>query len=76
MFAIGKSTIHLVLQEFVFFKNKDFGAKIKWLKGKDLVQVMATFKIFCGLLVIHNAIDVTQIHIQKSGGTYEADYFS
>jgi hypothetical protein len=76
MFTIGKSSIHLVLQDFVFFKNKDFGAKIKWLKGKDLVQVMATFKNFYGLLVIHDAIDITQIHLQKPKGTSKADYFS
>jgi uncharacterized protein (DUF697 family) len=56
--------------------NKVFGAKIKWLKGKDLVQDLATFFFFCGFLIIHNAIDVTQIHIQKPGGTFEADYFS
>jgi hypothetical protein len=52
------------------------GANIKWLKGKDLVQVMTTFKNFCGLPIIHDAIDVTQIHIQKPKGTPEVDYFS
>ncbi len=76
MFVIRKSIVHLVLREFVFFMNKVFGAKIKWLKGEDLVQDLATFNFFCGFLIIHNAIDVTQIHIQKPGGTFEADYFS
>jgi len=76
MFAIGMSIVHLVLQEFVFSMNKVFGAKMKWLEGEDLVQVMATFKNFCGLLVIHDAIDVTPIHIQKPRGTFEVDYFS
>jgi len=56
--------------------NKVFGAKIKWLGGEDLVQVMATFKNFCGLLVIYDAIDVIQIHTQKPRGTSKANYFS
>ncbi len=64
MFAIGMSIVHLVLQEFVFSMNKVFGAKMKWLEGEDLVQV------------IHDAIDVTPIHIQKPRGTFEVDYFS
>jgi hypothetical protein len=56
--------------------NKVFGAKIKWLEGEDLLQVMGTFKNFCGLLVIHDGIDVTQIHIRKPRGFSKADYFS
>jgi hypothetical protein len=75
MFAIGKSIVHPVLWEFGFF-FKVFGANIKWLKGEDLMQVMTTFKNFCGLPVIHDAIDVIQIHIQKPRGTFEVDYFS
>ncbi len=55
MFVTRMSIIHLVLQEFVFSMNKVFGVEIKWLGGEDLVQVMATFKNFCGLLVIYDA---------------------
>ncbi len=56
MFVVGKSIIHLVLQKFVFFVNHVSWAKIKWPKGKDLVQIKATFKNFCGLPTIHSAM--------------------
>jgi len=42
--------------------------KNKWLKGNDLVKVMARFKDLCGLSSVHGTIDVTQIHLQKVKG--------
>ncbi len=33
--------------------------KFKWPKGRNLIEVMNGFKDLCGLLVIHDAINVT-----------------
>ncbi len=74
LFAINKSTIHLVLQEFVCAINMIFKNQMRWPKIEELVKVMVGFKTFCGLPFIHGAIDV--IHIHKSKRTFVRDYFS
>jgi hypothetical protein len=43
----------------------DFEKLVKWPKGNDLIEVMDGFKDSCGMPIIHGAIDVTHIHVQK-----------
>jgi hypothetical protein len=44
---------------------------------KSFFWVMANFKgILCGLPYVHGAINYTQIHIQKSKGSFVANHFS
>jgi hypothetical protein len=74
LFAINKSTIHLVLQECVCAINMIFKNQMRWPKIEELVEVMVGFKTFGGLPFIHGAIDV--IHIHESKGTFVKDYFS
>jgi hypothetical protein len=44
MFAHGKSTIHLVLWEFVYVINVVCKIQIRWFKGEVLVKVVARFR--------------------------------
>ncbi len=70
LFAIKKSTVHLVLCEFVQAMNHVFYNQIRWAKGDNLSCVME------GLHGIQGAIDVAQIHIQKSMHVFASDYYS
>jgi hypothetical protein len=49
---------------------------MRWLKRKEMIEVMVGFKWFCGLPFVHGAIDVTQIHIQKPKGTCAGFFLS
>jgi hypothetical protein len=55
--------------------NQVFQNQITWLEGKDLVQVMTSFKKLCDLLAIHGTSNITQIHIFKPKGQCVAKYF-
>ncbi len=59
MFVIGKSSVNMVLREFVVVVNVVFRTQIRWPHGEDLLRVMACFKDWCGLLFIPGAIDYT-----------------
>lgn len=74
--TMGKSTIHLVLCEFVWFMNPTFWNQIAWPKGDDLTKIMNGFKKLCGLLTIRGSINVTQIHVFKPKGQRVVEYFS
>jgi hypothetical protein len=65
LFAINKSTIHLVLQKFVCAINMIFKNQMRWPKIEELVKVMVGFKTFGGLPFIHGAIDVITFINQK-----------
>ncbi len=62
-FIIGKSTVHLVLCEFMHAMNKVFKNLIQWAQGNNLFHVMEGFKEFSRMSSIQRAIDVFQIHI-------------
>jgi hypothetical protein len=74
MFAIGKSTMHLVLHEFIHVLNVIFKNQIKWPKGEDLLKVMIGFKNFFSLQYVSSAIDVTPVHIQNPKGLFVGNY--
>jgi len=70
--------MHLVLYEFIYIMNVVLKLQIKWHEGSDFIEDMAKFKELCGLPLIHNAINATLIHLQKSGceNFVEDDYYS
>jgi hypothetical protein len=75
MFAIGKSTVHLVLHEFIHAINVVFKNRIKWPKGEDLLKGMIGFKNFFGLQYVYGAIDVTQVDIQNPKRLFAGNYY-
>jgi hypothetical protein len=58
-FITKSINMHLVLYEFFHVMNVVLKIQLKWPKGNDLVEVMAKFKEFCSLPLVHGAIDVT-----------------
>jgi hypothetical protein len=42
--------------------------QLKWLDGNAMVEIMATFKDFYNLSLIHDTIVATQINLQKPKG--------
>jgi hypothetical protein len=62
LFAIGKSTMYLVLREFVHAVNVVFKNSIQWQEGHD-TYVMDDFKNLCIFSSVVRAIDVIQVHI-------------
>ncbi len=76
LLAIGKSTIHVVLQEFVFVMNVACKNQIQCCEGEDWVEIVAGFKKNWGLPSIHGTIDIIHIHIQKPNGPFARDYYS
>ncbi len=70
LFAMGKSSLNMVLHKFVVVVNVVFRNQIQWPWNEDLSRVMAVFKDWCGLLFVHGAIDCTQIHNHKPKGVF------
>jgi len=52
-----------------------FRNQVRWLEGEEMVEVMAIFKGFCDLPSVHGVINMTQIHITKTKGTFVGDFF-
>jgi hypothetical protein len=65
MFAIGKSTMCVILRDFVQAVNVLLRVEISWLTGQPLLDTMRDFQDLCGLLAIVGAIDETHINITK-----------
>ncbi len=76
LLAIGESTIHVVLQEFLFVINIACKNQIQWCEGEDWVEIVVGFEKNCGLPSIHGTIDVIHIHIEKPNGPFARDYYS
>jgi hypothetical protein len=76
MFAPGKSTIHLVLWEFVYVINVVCRIQIRWFKGEVLVKVVAGFRT---CVVYHMSMVLLISHkytFKKPRGPFVGDYFS
>ena len=65
IFAIGRSTISLVLREVVQAINVMLRSEIAWPIGERLLETEATFHELCGLLGVVGAIDGTHVSICK-----------
>jgi hypothetical protein len=64
-FAIGKSTVSVVIREVEAALNTCFGDLISWPRGDEMREVMLDFKRFCGMPSVHGALDCT--HIRREG---------
>ena len=65
MFAIGRSTVCLVLREVVEAINVTLRSEIAWPSGEKLLAVQAGFQQLCGLPGVVGAIDGTHVSISK-----------
>jgi hypothetical protein len=65
MFAIGRSTVSILLREVVNAINDTMRHEITWPSGERLRECQADFKSLCGLLAVVGAIDGTHISIAK-----------
>jgi hypothetical protein len=73
-FAIGRSTVGLVLREVVRAIIALYRDVIHWPTGDRMQQVMLDFKAWCGLPSVHGAIDCTHIRISKPK-EFPEDYY-
>ena len=74
MFAVGKSTMSLILREVVCAINNTLHHEFIWPARQRIGQIQANFFNLCGLLGMVGAINGTHISISKPRfGT--ADYF-
>lgn len=65
MFAIGKSTVSILLREVVNAINDTMGHEITWPRGDRLRDCQTDFQNLCGLPACVGAIDGTHISIAK-----------
>ena len=65
MFAIGKSTVSLVLHDIVQAINMTVRSEIAWPSGEKMRETEARFHALCGLPGVLGAIDGTHISISK-----------
>jgi hypothetical protein len=73
-FAIGKSTVGLVIREVVAAINRVYANVIHWPRGQEMRKVMLEFKKWCGIPSIHGVIDCTHIGISKPT-EFPEDYY-
>jgi len=66
LFAVGHSTMSLMLREVVHAINIAFRSEIAWPIGDRFLQTEAELKALCGLLEVVGAIDGTHATISKS----------
>jgi hypothetical protein len=64
-FAIGRSTLSLVIREVVQAINSVYRNAIRWPRGPEMRQTMYDFKSWCGMPSVQGAIDCTHIAISK-----------
>lgn len=74
MFAIGRSTVSLVLRDVVEAINVSLRSEISWPTREKLLQTEAGFQRLCGLPGVLGAIDGTHISISKPKNG-PGDYF-
>ena len=65
MFAVGKSTVLVILRDTMRAINNVLRHEISWLMDHRILETQNHFKILCGLPGIIEAIDGTHIHISK-----------
>ena len=65
MFAIGRSTVSLMLQQVVQAINVSLRTEIQWPYGENITEIANGFQQLCGLLGIVGAIDGMHFSISK-----------
>ena len=74
MFAIGRSTVCLVLREVVQAINVALRSEIAWPSGNRVLEIEAGFQQLCGLSGVVGTMDGMHISINKPRES-PADYF-
>jgi hypothetical protein len=72
-FAIGRSTVSLVIREVVSAINRVYNHALQWPRGAQMQQTMLDFKHWYGMPSVQGAIDCTHISISKPAA-YHEDY--
>jgi hypothetical protein len=75
LFAIGRSTVGLVIREVVSAINVVYRDVIWWPRNQELYEVMADFKAWYSMPSVYSAIDCTHISIAKLGLFSENYYY-
>lgn len=65
MFAVGKSTVSMMLREVVHAINKVLRHENAWPTGQRLLETQAEFRRLYGLPAVVGAIDGTHVSISK-----------
>ena len=65
LFAVGRSTVSLMLRELVQAINVALRSEISWPIGNQITEIEADFKGLCGLPGVLGAIDGTHVTIAK-----------
>jgi hypothetical protein len=64
-FAIGKSTVSVVIREVVCAINFVYSDVVRWPRGAEMRQTMLDFKSWCGMPSVQGTLDCTHIAIAK-----------
>ena len=65
LFAVGRSTVSLMLREVVQAINVALRSETSWSTGNKLLETKANFKNLCSLPGVISAIDGTHVAISK-----------
>lgn len=65
LFAVGRSTVSIMLRGVVNAVNIVLRSEMSWPRGDRLASIAVSFAMHCGLLGIAGAIDGTHIAIKK-----------
>lgn len=76
MFAIGRSTVSIILREVVHGLNVVLKHEMQWPRGERLNSIVGDFHSLCGLPAVAGAIDGTHFGIKKPRiGSVDYYYF-
>jgi hypothetical protein len=64
-FAIGRSTVSLVIREVVRAIKSVYSDVVRWSRGAEMRQTLMDFKAWCGMPSVQGALDCTHIAISK-----------
>jgi hypothetical protein len=73
-FAIGRSTVNLVIREVVRAINSVYRDVVQWPRGADMRQTMLDFKAWCSMPSVQGMLDCTCITISKPSA-FPEDYW-
>lgn len=73
--VVGKSIVHLILREFVWFMNHMFQNQIAWPKGNDLSKVMNGFRELCRLPTIIDQLMLHKFTCSNRNGNVQLNIF-
>jgi hypothetical protein len=66
-FAIGKSIVSVIIWEVIAAINTYFSHLVRWPREDDMRQVILDLKSWCGMLLVHGAVDCTHRMVAHYG---------